>query len=122
MGVTYAIQGPIVEVTGEGAYTTADIAETLATAHRDPAWPSPALFLVDIRQSQITHTFQDIAAKLSLLQTVSPRVAFVVAGAAREYLAQIYRSRAEATGEIQVEVFSDAETARAWLRDPGVQS
>ena len=59
MGVTYAIQGPIVEVTGEGAYTTTDIAGMLNTAQQNPAWPSPALLLVDIRRSQITHTFQD---------------------------------------------------------------
>ena len=118
MGVTYAIRGPVVEVTGDGAYTTADVAAMLDAATRDPACPLPVLLLIDIRRSEITHMFRDVVARTALLQAMAPRVAFVAAGEAREHLAQVYRTRADLTG-IRVEVFGDVDAAREWLLLPG---
>ena len=44
----------------------------------------------------------------------------VVRGVARDRLAQIYQARAQESGNMfRIEVFTDPETARAWLKTHG---
>jgi hypothetical protein len=120
--VSYVINGPILELKGEGAYGTGEITAVLIAARRDPRLPSPALLLIDIRESEINHTFADVRARLSIVQqqfgpTMAPFIAFVVTGAAREHLAQIYQTLAKEISSIQIEIFADPQTARDWLKD-----
>jgi hypothetical protein len=116
-GVTFHINGPILEVTGHGAYTTEQIAAAVQAAKQHPGFRSPALLLIDIRDSQIHYSFEDVRAWLALLQEqLAPvRIAFGVAGEAREHLARIYQSRAVEMTSVPVEVFTDLDAARGWL-------
>jgi hypothetical protein len=51
---------------------------------------------------------------------MAPAVAFVVRGVARDRLAHIYRARAEDAGHgFRIEVFDEAQAARAWLKAQG---
>jgi hypothetical protein len=116
--LTYRIDGPIVEVTGDGAYGTPEVEAVFGAAATDPRCPQPPLLLIDIRNSEMAHSIADVGDRLVLMRERmrAPLIAFVVEGAARERLAQIYRARGETMG-IQVEVFPDVQTARAWLVD-----
>ena len=116
--LTYRIDGPIVEVTGNGAYGTHDVQAVLAAAAADPGCPQSPLLLIDIRASEMAHTIADVGDRLKLMQRYlkAPFVAFVAEGAARGRLAQIYSARGETMG-IHIEVFSGLQSARAWLVD-----
>jgi hypothetical protein len=50
---------------------------------------------------------------------MAPVIAFVVRGVARDRLAHIYQALAESTSGIHIEVFTDPEAARDWLKDQG---
>jgi hypothetical protein len=117
--VTYAIDGSILEIMAEGAYTTEDIASTFAEAKSDPRLPaSPRLLLIDFHQSQASPSFMDLRSRWGLIQQLEPRrVAFVVATVAQDRLGQLYRGHAtEAGGAPPIEVFTDLEAAREWLK------
>jgi hypothetical protein len=113
--VTYTINGPILEITLEGSYTTQEIADVVIAAKADPALPLPLFLLSDFRESLLTPSFTDMGARFRLIQDLAPtRVAMVVSGVARERLARIYQTRATDSG-LQIEVFSDLQAARDWL-------
>ena len=123
--VSYVINGAILEITGEGEYGTGEITAVLIAAKNDPRRPSPTFLLVDIRESESNPSIGDVQTRLAVVQqqlggTMAPTVAFVVRGLARDRLAQIYQARAQETGNIfRIEVFTDPETARAWLKTHG---
>ena len=123
--VSYVINGAILEITGEGEYGTGEITAVLIAAKNDPRRPSPTFLLVDIRESQSNPSIGDVQARLAVVQqqlgaTMAPTVAFVVRGVARDRLAQIYQARAQEAGNLfNIEVFTDPETARAWLKTHG---
>jgi|KBSMisStaDraftv2_1062788.scaffolds.fasta_scaffold06463_2 hypothetical protein len=123
--VSYVINGSILEITGEGEYGTGEITAVLIAAKNDPRRPSPTFLLVDIRESESNPSIGDVQTRLAVVQqqlggTMAPTVAFVVRGLARDRLAQIYQARAQETGNIfRIEVFTDPETARAWLKTHG---
>jgi hypothetical protein len=93
---------------------TRDVEAVLVAATRDLQLPKPTLLLIDIRDSSVA----DIRERLTLIQqrTMARFVAFVVPGMARDRLAQIYRTQGEAI-RTHIEVFPDAQSARAWLVD-----
>jgi len=123
--VSYVINGSILEITGEGEYGTGEITAVLIAAKNDPRRPSPTFLLVDIRESESNPSIGDVQTRLAVVQqqlgaTMAPTVAFVVRGVARDRLAQIYQARAHETGNMfRIEVFTDPETARAWLKTHG---
>ena len=123
--VSYVINGSILEITGEGEYGTGEITAVLIAAKNDPRRPSPTFLLVDIRESESNPSIGDVQTRLAVVQqqlggTMAPTVAFVVRGLARDRLAQIYQAWAQETGNIfRIEVFTDPETARAWLKTHG---
>lgn len=123
--VSYVINGSILEITGEGEYGTGEITAVLIAAKNDPRRPSPTFLLVDIRESESNPSIGDVQTRLAVVQqqlgaTMAPTVAFVVRGVARDRLAQIYQARAQETGNMfRIEVFTDPETARAWLKTHG---
>ena len=122
--VSYVINGPILEVRGEGEYGTGEITAVLIAAKHDPRRTSPTLLLIDIRESGSSPTVADVQARLAVVQqqlgaSLAPVVAFVVRGVARERLANLYQSRAEDAGSFRIEVFTDPEAARAWLKEQG---
>ena len=123
--VSYVINGAILEITGEGEYGTGEITAVLIAAKNDPRRPSPTFLLVDIRESESNPSIGDVQARLAVVQqqlgaTLAPTVAFVVRGVARDRLAQIYQARAQESGNMfRIEVFTDPETARAWLKTHG---
>jgi hypothetical protein len=116
-GVDFRISGQIVETIGHGTYTTEQIAAVFQAVRHDPGFRPPALLLIDLRDSQVHHSFDDVRARLTLIeeQLGALRVAFVVAGDARERLARIYQARATETNRVPVEVFTDPDAAREWL-------
>jgi hypothetical protein len=119
--VSYVINGPILEIRGEGEYGTGEITRVLIAAKNDPRRTTPTYLLVDIRESESSPSVADVQSRLAVVQqqlgeTMAPAIAFVVRGVAREKLAQIYQKRAEDTGSaFRIEVFTDPEAARAWL-------
>jgi hypothetical protein len=115
--VSYTINGPILEITAEGSYTTEDVASVLIAAKADARLISPTLLLSDFRESHVTPSFADVNARLSLTQEhVAPTLAaLVISGVARERLAHIYQTRAAQTSGLQIEVFTDPQAARDWL-------
>ena len=118
--LTYSISGPILELKGVGVYATEDVAAVLTAAKNDPHFPTPTRLLIDIRESEISHSFADVRARLTLIEeqlgrSMVPFVAFVVVGVARDRLAQIYQTRAKETSAFHIEVFTDPGEARAWL-------
>jgi hypothetical protein len=123
--VSYVINGAILEITGEGEYGTGEITAVLIAAKNDPRRPSPTFLLVDIRESESNPSIGDVQARLAVVQqqlgaSMAPTVAFVVRGVARDRLAQIYQARAQESGNLfRIEVFTDPETARAWLKTHG---
>jgi hypothetical protein len=123
--VSYVINGAILEITGEGEYGTGEITAVLIAAKNDPRRPSPTFLLVDIRESESSPSIGDVQARLAVVQqqlgaSMAPTVAFVVRGVARDRLAQIYQARAQESGNMfRIEVFTDPETARAWLKTHG---
>jgi hypothetical protein len=123
--VSYVINGAILEITGEGEYGTGEITAVLIAAKNDPRRPSPTFLLVDIRESESNPSIGDVQARLAVVQqqlgaSMAPTVAFVVRGVARDRLAQIYQARAQEAGNVfRIEVFTDPETARAWLKTHG---
>jgi hypothetical protein len=123
--VSYVINGAILEITGEGEYGTGEITAVLIAAKNDPRRPSPTFLLVDIRESESNPSIGDVQARLAVVQqqlgaSMAPTVAFVVRGVARDRLAQIYQARAQESGNMfRIEVFTDPETARAWLKAHG---
>ena len=119
----YTIDGPILEVTGVGAYVTRDVEAVLVAAAGDPQLPKPTLMLIDIPDSEMAHSFTDVTKRLSLIQQhmSAPCVAFVASGVARDRLAQIYRTRG-AELRTSIEVFPDPQSARAWLVDGGTRA
>jgi hypothetical protein len=123
--VSYVINGAILEITGEGEYGTGEITAVLIAAKNDPRRPSPTFLLVDIRESQSNPSIGDVQARLAVVQqqlgaTLAPTVAFVVRGVGRDRLAQIYQARSEDVGAgFRIEVFTDPEAARVWLRTHG---
>jgi hypothetical protein len=123
--VSYVINGAILEITGEGEYGTGEITAVLIAAKNDPRRPSPTFLLVDIRESESNPSIGDVQARLAVVQqqlgaSMAPTVAFVVRGVARDRLAQIYQARAQESGNMfRIEVFTDPETARAWLKTHG---
>ena len=123
--VSYAINGSILEVRGEGEYGTGEITAVLIAARNDRRRTTPTYLLVDIRESESSPTVGDIQARLAVVQqqlgeTMAPAIAFVVRGVARERLANIYQERAEEAGEgFRIQVFTEPEAARAWLTEQG---
>lgn len=123
--VSYVINGAILEITGEGEYGTGEITAVLIAAKNDRRRPSPTFLLVDIRESESNPSIGDVQARLAVVQqqlgaSMAPTVAFVVRGVARDRLAQIYQARAQESGNMfRIEVFTDPETARAWLKTHG---
>ena len=123
--VSYLINGPILEIRGEGEYGTGEITAVLIAAKNDPRRMSPTFLLIDIRESESSPSIGDVQARLAVVQqqlgaSMAPAIAFVVRGVARERLANIYQARArEGDGGFQIEVFSDPEAARAWLKAQG---
>jgi hypothetical protein len=123
--VSYVINGAILEITGEGEYGTGEITAVLIAAKNDPRRPSPTFLLVDIRESESNPSIGDVQARLAVVQqqlgaSMAPTVAFVVRGVARDRRAQIYQARAQEAGNVfRIEVFTDPETARAWLKTHG---
>ena len=123
--VSYVINGPILELTGEGEYGTGEITGVLIAARNDPRRVSPTFLLIDIRESGSSPSIGDVQARLAVLrqqfgETMAPALAFVVRGVGRERLAHIYQARAKDIGEgLQIEVFTDPEAARAWLKAQG---
>jgi hypothetical protein len=119
--VSYVINGPILEIRGEGEYGTGEITAVLIAAKRDPRRTTPTYLLVDIRESDSSPSIGDVQSRLAVVQqqlgaTMAPAIAFVVRGVARDRLAQIYRARAEEAGNgFRIEVFTDPQAARAWL-------
>lgn len=119
--VSYVINGPILEIRGEGEYGTGEITRVLIAAKNDPRRTTPTYLLVDIRESESSPTVADIQARLAVVQqqlaeTMAPAIAFVVRGVAREKLAQIYQARAADVGNrFRIEVFTDPQAAREWL-------
>jgi hypothetical protein len=123
--VSYVINGPILELRGEGEYGTGEITAVLIAARNDPRRSTPTFLLVDIRESESSPSIGDVQMRLAVVQqqlgaTMAPAVAFVVRGVARDRLAQLYRARAEDAGNpFRIEVFTDPEEARAWLKEQG---
>jgi hypothetical protein len=123
--VSYVINGSILEIRGEGEYGTGEITAVLITARNDPRRPTPTYLLVDIRESDSSPSIGDAQARLAVLQlqlgaTMAPAIAFVVRGLARDRLAHIYKARAAETDNgLRIEVFTDPEAARVWLKEQG---
>ena len=123
--VSYLINGSILEVRGEGEYGTGEITAVLIAAKNDPRRASPTFLLIDIRESETSPSTGDVRARLAVVQqqlgaTMAPAVAFVARGAARDRLAHLYQARAEDEGSsFRIEVFTDPEAARAWLKEQG---
>jgi hypothetical protein len=119
--VSYVINGPILEIRGEGEYGTGEITAVLIAAKRDPRRTTPTYLLIDIRESESSPSIGDVQSRLAVVQqqlgaTMAPAIAFVVRGVAHDRLAQIYRARAEEAGSgFRIEVFTDPQAARAWL-------
>ena len=114
--LTYRIDGPIVEVTGDGKYVTPEVETVIDAAATDPDCPQSPLLLIDIRNSQMAHSMADMSEGFVLMpqRLKAQLVAFVAEGPARDRLAQVYRARGETMG-IHIEVFPDVQSARAWL-------
>jgi hypothetical protein len=123
--VSYDIHGSILEVKGEGEYGTGEITAVLIAAKNDPRRSTPTFLLIDIRESESSPSIGDVQARLAVVQqqlgaTMAPVVAFVVRGAARDRLAQIYQARAEEDGNsFRIQVFTEPQAARAWLEAQG---
>lgn len=123
--VSYEIRGSILEVRGEGEYGTGEITAVLIAARNDPKRTTPTFLLVDIRESESSPSIGDVQARLAVVQqqlgaSLAPTVAFVVRGVARDRLAQIYQARAEEDGaSFRIQVFTDPQAARAWLKEQG---
>jgi hypothetical protein len=123
--VSYAINGSILEVRGEGEYGTGEITAVLIKARNDPRRTTPTYLLVDIRESESSPTVGDVQARLAVVQqqlgaSMAPAVAFVARGVARERLAHTYQARAEDAGNgFRIEVFTEPASARAWLQTQG---
>lgn len=123
--VSYLINGSILEIRGEGDYGTGEITAVLIAARNDRRRTTPTYLLVDIRESESSPTVGDIQARLAvvrqqLAETMAPAIAFVVRGVARERLANIYQARAGEVGQgFRIQVFTDPEAARAWLKTQG---
>lgn len=123
--VSYVINGSILEVRGEGEYGTGEITRVLIAARNDRRRTTPTYLLVDIRESESSPTVGDVQARLAVVQqqlgeTMAPAIAFVVRGVARERLANIYQARAgEGDSGFRIEVFTDPEAARVWLKEQG---
>ena len=123
--VSYVINGPILEVRGEGEYGTGEITAVLIAARNDPRRTTPTHLLIDIRESESNPSIGDVQARLAVVQqqlgaSMAPAVAFVVTGVARDRLAQIYQRRAQDAGNtFRIEVFTDPEAARTWLKAQG---
>jgi hypothetical protein len=121
--LTYAIDGPILEVKGDIIDGTRDVEAVLVNASCDPRLPHPTLVLIDMRTSLVTHSFVEVTERLSLIRqhTRAPFVALVVDGRGRHRLAHMYRTRGAALGS-RIEVFSDIKSAQAWLVECGRRS
>ena len=123
--VSYVINGSILELRGEGEYGTGEITAVLIAAKNDPRRPSPTFLLIDIRESENNPSIGDVQARLAVVQqqlgaTMAPAIAFVVRGVARDRLAPIYKAPAEDAGNpFRIEVFTDPQAARAWLKAQG---
>ena len=123
--VSYVINGPILEIRGEGEYGTGEITAVLIAARNDPRRSTPTFLLIDIRESESSPSIGDVQARLAVVQqqlgaTMAPAIAFVVQGVARDRLAQIYQARAEDAGSgFRIEVFTEPQAARAWLKQQG---
>ena len=123
--VSYVINGPILEVRGEGEYGTGEITAVLIAAKRDPRRTTPTYLLIDIRESESNPSYGDVQARLAVVQqqlgaSMAPVIAFVVRGVARERLAHIYQAKAkDAGGAFRIEVFTDPQAARDWLKKQG---
>lgn len=123
--VSYEINGSILEVRGEGEYGTGEITAVLIAAKNDPRRSTPTYLLVDIRESESSPSVGDVQARLAVVrqqlgETMAPAIAFVVRGVGRERLANIYQTRAEdARNGFHIEVFTDPQAARAWLKERG---
>ena len=120
--VSYTINGPILELRGEGEYGTGEITAVLIAAKNDPRRSTPTYLLVDIRESESTPSIGDVQARHAVVQqqlgaSMAPAIAFVVRGVARDRLAQIYQARSEDAGNgLRIEVFTDPQEARVWLK------
>jgi hypothetical protein len=123
--VSYTINGSVLEIRGEGEYGTGEITRVLIAAKNDPRRTTPTYLLVDIRESDSTPSPADVQARVAVVQqqlgaTMAPAIAFVVRGLARDRIAQIYQTRAEDAGTgFRIEVFTDPDAARAWLKQQG---
>ena len=115
--VTFRVDGQILEFTGHGAYTTEQIAAAVQAAKEHPEYPSPVRLLIDIRDSQMDRSVEDVRARLALAEKhLDPvRIAFVAAGETRERLVRMYRTRIADTTRVPIAIFSDVAAARAWL-------
>jgi hypothetical protein len=118
--VTYAIDGPIVEVTAQGAYTTEEIASTFAAVKADSRLPARPLLLIGFHESQADPSYADFRSRWTLIQDLEPRrIAFVVAAVAQERLAHLYQGHgAEIGGAPPIAVFVELQAAREWLKSP----
>ena len=123
--VSYAINGPILEIRGEGEYGTGEITRVLIAAKNDPLRATPTYLLVDIRESESTPSPADVQARVAVVQqqlgdSMAPAIAFVVRGLGRDRLAQIYQTRVQDAGTgFRIETFTDPDAARTWLKQQG---
>ena len=123
--VSYVINGSILEIRGEGDYGTGEITRVLIAAKHDRRRVTPTYLLVDIRESESNPSPADVQARVAVVQqqlgeSIAPAIAFVVRGAPPERLASLSQKRAiDAGGNRRIEIFTDPDAARAWLKQQG---
>jgi hypothetical protein len=120
MPVQYSIQQGIIRMDFVGIYEPRDVVARFLDALNDPACPTPAGLLIDVRQSATlaTRPIGDIRMVAEFLGPYADRIggrcAVIAASDAHFDQSQLGALRSQATG-ISAQVFRTEEEALKWL-------
>ena len=113
--LSHRIRGRLLTLTVKGRYSPDERDAFLDTIGADPAVPSRAVLMIDIRELEFNPAVGD--GLRALIARIGPKlgtVCAVVASDARWKLAQEFQ-RAASSQQLRVVVFRDEASARDWL-------
>jgi len=120
MTVSWALEsdGSVLHLRSGPRFSSEELAEAVRAALDDPAARLPLAVLWDNRGSEESVPQEELRRRVERIadrpDRIAPRVAMVVSDPLHFGLARVGASYAENRG-IRVEIFSDLESARAWL-------
>ena len=117
--VMYTIQEGVLEITGSGAYASAEWDAVLEAVRNDPFAPDGAPLIIDSRAMQIAMSSVRLIDRIRNLRArLGPKMGSacaMVVSPENVFISQQFQSFSEELINLRVGIFTDKSEARRWL-------